>query len=287
MHKSMDCFNLRYLKSVNLIIVLSCCLTCYGQKDSIGTKISIWHTFKDDGIFIGKSVGRGLSQPIRWQKDDFITLGAVALGTGLVYLTDEKWNRLFINHNNEIPQGIKDFGWYFGSPQNFFLISGGIYGFGLITKNEKVRHTGVLIIASAATSGIFQSISKTVVGRARPMSGEKNTFKPFSNEGGFHSLPSGHTVLSISMAHAIAKQFKNTWVKIGIYAIGSIAPLSRLWENAHWASDIVLGAALSIAVVDGIDNFMKQKKAYNYSKPKLVNWQLRAGYNTVGFVGTF
>ena len=257
------------------------------QEDTIATKNSIWKQLAFDGKFTLQSVGNGFTQPLRWQKDDFITAGGIIAGTGILYLSDKEARYFFQNHQNDIPQVVKDVGWYFGSPQNFFMITAGIYGFGLITDNEKVRHTGVLIIASAVTSGIIQSISKTAVGRARPMSGNRDDFKPFDGTAGYHSFPSGHAILSFSMAHSIAKQFDNFWVKAGIYTVGSIAPISRLWADAHWLSDVGLGIAISIVVVDGVDNFMKKKNAYNYSKPKQINWQLKAGYGTIGFVGTF
>lgn len=255
--------------------------------DSISSKNRIWKQLAYDGKFTLKSIGNGLTQPLRWQKDDFITAGSIVAGTGILYLSDNESRRFFTNQTEDVPNILKEFGWYFGSPQNFFMISAGVYGFGLITNNEKVRHTGVLIIASAATSGIIQSITKTAVGRARPLEGNRNDFKPFSPEGGYHSFPSGHSILSFSMAHAVAKQFDNFWAKAGIYAVGSIAPISRLWEDAHWLSDVGLGMVISIVVVDGVDNFMKKKDAYNYSKPKNINWQLKAGYGTIGFVGTF
>jgi len=257
------------------------------QEDTTVTKNRIWKQLAFDGKFTLQSVGNGFTQPLRWQKDDFITAGSIVAGTGILYLSDNEARAFFQNHQSDVPQAVKDVGWYFGSPQNFFMITAGIYGFGLITDNEKVRHTGVLIIASAVTSGIIQSISKTAFGRARPMSGNRDDFKPFDGTAEYHSFPSGHAILSFSMAHSIAKQFDNFWVKAGIYTLGSIAPISRLWADAHWLSDVGLGIAISIVVVDGVDNFMKKKNAYNYSKPKQVNWQLKAGYGTVGFVGTF
>ena len=257
------------------------------QEDTTVTKRRIWKQLAFDGKFTLQSVGNGFTQPLRWQKNDFITAGGLIAGTGILYLSDNEARHFFQNHQSDVPQVIKDAGWYFGSPQNFFIVTAGIYGFGLITDNEKVRHTGVLIISSAVTSGVIQSISKTAFGRARPMSGNRDDFKPFDGTAGYHSFPSGHAILSFSMAHSIAKQFDNFWVKTGIYTLGSIAPITRLWADAHWLSDVGLGIALSIVVVDGVDNFMKHKNAYHYSKPNQINWQLKAGYGTIGFVGTF
>ncbi|RCW90140.1 phosphatase PAP2 family protein [Winogradskyella arenosi] len=278
------------MKKITILCLLSLVsVSLFSQTDSttISKPSKIWDNFKYDTRVTLRSVGNSFTQPLRWKGDDFATAGGILAGTTLLYLSDNEANRIFAKQAVGAPQILKDFGWYFGSPQNFFMVSTGIYGFGLLTDNEKVRHTGILIFSSAITTGLIQSISKTVVGRARPNSGDYNEFEPFSNKPGFHSFPSGHSVLSFTMAHAIAKQFTSFWAKAGIYAVGSIAPISRLWEEAHWLSDVGLGMALSVVVVDGIENFMNKNKFYADAKPKTISWRVSAGVGTVGVVGTF
>jgi membrane-associated phospholipid phosphatase len=275
------------LKNLILLILILFTYSIQSQNDSLTRGNRIWNTLKYDGVSVFKSVGNAYTQPLRWQKDDFITAGCLIAGTGLLYLTDYEAQRYFSKQAESVPQILQDFGWYFGSPQNFFMVSAGIYGIGLLTNNEKVKYTGVLIISSAIASGLFQTVAKTAFGRARPNDGDRNDFKPFSSEAGFHSFPSGHAILSFTMAHAIAKQFDNFWVKAGIYAIGSIAPISRLWENAHWLSDVGFGIAFSIIIVDGVDNFMKRTKRYEFQRPKQISWRLKMGYRTLGVVGNF
>ena len=274
----------KYITALLLLVTV----TSFSQVDTISKKKNrIWNNLKYDAKVSVKSIGNAFTQPLRWEGDDFITAGAIVAGTSILYLGDNEAQDFFLRQKDDVPDVVRDFGWYFGSPQNFFLISGGVYGFGLITDNEKVRRTGILIVSSAVVSGFMQSVAKTVVGRSRPKNGSHDEFNPFSNEAGDHSFPSGHSVLSFTMAHAVAKQFDNFWVKAGIYTVGSIAPISRLWSNAHWVSDVGLGMVLGIVVVDGIDNFMKKKEYYDYGKPKTISWNLRAGYKTIGIVGTF
>lgn len=260
----------------------------FSQTDTTSSgKNKVWKNLKYDFEVTAKSVGNAFTQPTRWNKNDFITAGGIVAGTSFLYLADNEAQDFFLRQEKDIPDVVQDFGWYFGSPQNFFIASAGIYGFGLITDNPKVRRAGVLIVSSAVASGIMQSVAKTVVGRSRPSNGGHDSFDFFSKESGYHSFPSGHAILTFTMAHAVAKQFDSFWVKAGIYAVGSIAPISRLWVNAHWVSDVGLGMVLSIVVVDGVDNFMNRQSYYNYKKPKKINWSLRAGYQTIGLVGTF
>ena len=248
-----------------------------------------WQLFKYDIKTAFNGVTHAFSRPAHWKKKDFNTLGALLIGTVALTGVDNEVNTFFSRQQSSFPEVVRDFGWYSGSPQNYFVATAGIYGFGLFTKNEKIRKTGILIIASSFTSGLLQSIGKNAIGRARPTAKiGPVAFDPFSKASKFHSFPSGHTVLLTTMSHAIAKQFDNTWTKIGIYSLGSIAPISRLLDGAHWLTDVAFSAALSIIVVDSIDKFLFNSKAYDYHKKgKKISWNFRFSGNQIGFVGTF
>lgn len=89
-------------------------------------------------------------------------------------------------------------------------------------------------------------------------------------------------------AHAIAKQFKSPWVKGGIYTLGSIPAISRLWEGKHWLSDVVLGVAISIFTVESIDRYLDKKYNEKYNdKSKNLSWKLNFGPGRIGVVVQF
>lgn len=278
----MKIFRSKYLLLFLQLLVAG---TSYSQKekDSLG----IWQLMKYDGISAFGGLKKSYSQPLHWQKDDFITAGAVVGGTALLYIFDEETNEWFQAQQDDIPDLIQDFGWYYGSPQNNYAINGAVYLYGLFTRNEKVRKTGVLLISAATTAGILQSIFKNVTGRARPKQDEgKASFKPFSSKGNYHSFPSGHTILSFTTAYAISKQFENPFVKAGIIGLGLIAPASRLWEGAHWLSDVGISMALSVIVVDTIDKYLSTERDYG-DHLKGISWSFQVGLGRVGLVGRF
>lgn len=276
-------------KSLWCLVLLVLSTMSYAQqpKDSVERQ-SILQMLKYDGVTAFGGLKHAYTRPFHWQKDDFMTAGAVVVGTAILYSFDAESSRFFIRQDKNAPRILKDFGRYFGAPQNNYMLSAGIYGVGLFTRNEKLRHTGVLLIASATAAGFIQSLSKTIVGRARPQTLEgRSTFKPFSSEGAFHSFPSGHSVLSFTTAHAIARQFDNGWVKGGIYAVGLISPISRLSAGAHWLTDVTLGVLLSVVIVDSIDNYLKDNQKYKLKKQRKISWKMNLGPGKIGLVGTF
>ncbi|WP_411895544.1 phosphatase PAP2 family protein [Winogradskyella sp. A2] len=250
---------------------------------------TIWEMAKYDTEYTFKSVTHAFTRPLSWEKKDFTKFIVLVGSTAALTYIDEPIRDFAQNQKDGFPGVVRDFGWYFGSPQNYFIANAGLYSFGLFTKNENIRRVSVLIISSSLTTGLIQTFTKNAVGRARPETGEGHlTFKPFANDSGYRSFPSGHTILSVTMAHSIAKQFENPWVKAGIYTIGAIPPISRLIDDAHWFTDIAFSTVLSIFVVDAIDKFLFDEKIYDYPvKEKRITWNLSIGPNKIGFVGTF
>lgn len=217
------------------------------------------------------------------------TFGAITKGTEITNLYEDLFNTYFTEQDKSIPSSLKEFALYFGKPLTNYGLTGSVYALGLITDNDKIRHTGILLISSASAAGIIQSVSKTLVGRARPSAGEsKLSFHPISNEASYHSFPSGHAILSFTTAYAIGKQINNPYLKYAIYGIGMITLVSRLWTGAHWLTDVGLGIAISVVVVDSIDKCLKNE--YLKEGPiqeKAIKWQFKAGLNQIGIVGQF
>lgn len=278
-----------------LFLVITVLLLSYANCQQLSNNANIdttntWQDFKYDVNTTWKSVKHSFTRPLDWKGRDFAKLGGLVVGTIALSAADEGFDDFIVRQKDDFPGVVRDFGWYFGSPQNYFMANAGLYGFGLFTKNKKIRRTSILIISSSVTTGFIQSFTKTAMGRARP--GENlgaHEFNFFSSQGAFHSFPSGHTVLSVTMTHAIAKQFENVWVKAGIYTIGAIPPISRLVDGAHWLTDVAFSAALSIIVVDSIDKFLFKQEAYGIQNPKSnkITWNLSFSGNRIGVIGSF
>ncbi len=251
-----------------------------------------WDMFKYDFVTIFKGIGHSYARPFHWQGKQWVQFGGVVAGTALVYTADYETSRFIRANRESVPKWVRDYGSLYGNPSNNFLATTGVYAVGLFTKNEKLRRTGVLLVASSASAGLLQQVLKSAVGRARPEAGlGKDTFDPFNSSRSFHSFPSGHALMAFTNAYAIGKQFNSPWAKAGIYTIGAIPGISRIWDGQHWLSDFVFAIAISVATVESIDHYLDRKynKKYNdeaerqaYLKDKKTRWDLNFGAGTVG-----
>lgn len=281
-------------------------LKTFGQEDSLffstdsiefKSENKFWKNLKYDVTSIAGGTLNGFTQPVRWEKDDFVILGATTAGLSILYLVDEESSRFFRNQSDDIPGAIKEFGWVFGRPEANYSLTAGVYLLGLITDNEKIRETGVLLVTSSVIGGIAQQTMKTVVGRGRPdLEKGSNQFRLFRGGHAYGSFPSGHTILTTTTIYALSKQFESPWIKAGLYTVGMVTPISRLWAGAHWLTDVTLSLVMSIAIVEGVDNFLKRKKRYSYqdsetelllNNNRKIQWNLTLGPGTIRFVGHF
>ncbi|MCL6273704.1 phosphatase PAP2 family protein [Muricauda sp. 2012CJ35-5] len=280
-----------YLFTAVLLLIQTS--TVFTQQFNKTTSDSNWEKFTYDLNSILGGVGHAYTRPLSWENNQVGLFAGTILGTIGLYSIDDDADRWFRNQEPHIPKLLKDYGWYYGNPQNNYAFNGIVYLTGLFSKNDKIRRTGVLMISSATATGVLQQISKSLVGRARPRSGlNKNDFRPFQRDSDFHSFPSGHTALAISNAHALAKQFKNPWIKSGIYVLGSIPPLTRLWNGAHWLTDIALSVVLSVATVEAIDKYLdgryqNQSKENVRKRKKRVAWRMIIKGNGLGVAMNF
>lgn len=151
-----------------------------------------------------------------------------------------------------------------------FIIGGGLYVAGKLTGNKDLADLGwhgteAVILASGVTSFL-----KGTLGRARPyvladtnphdfnfMKGFGRGSYGFSTVDGhklsasdYQSFPSGHTTTAFAAAAAVTSETQRVyphavWVVAPVmYGGATLVGLSRMYHNNHWASDVVLGAAI-------------------------------------------
>jgi len=184
------------------------------------------------------------------KKNDLINLGIITGSTVLLFSVDRDLKQFSQNHKSSQNDKIFNFDSFYGNSYTAGLALG-IYGAGLIVKDRNIRRTGLKSMEAFVYSGMVTTVLKILIGRGRPYGGENHLFfKPFQTESIYKSLPSGHTTVSFAVSTVIAKSVESPLWKVFWYSSAGMVGASRIYHNAHWASDVFLGGIIGYTVAD-------------------------------------
>lgn len=229
------------------------------QKESIANEINypkLNKQFIRQGF---QDFGKTVSMPAHWQKDDWLKFSGIAVATGTVFIFDKKLNRIALSNQNKISTVIADMVEPFG---DFGIgIFPAIYAAGLIGNNKKMQSIGLRggkAVAIAATTNL---ILKYAIGRGRPdATTAPQDFRLSWSKKGYNSMPSGHSSISFAIATAFAEEFADKkWVAPLAYTLAGLTSISRVYDNRHWATDVVVGAALGHFVTKAVYKINRKK----------------------------
>jgi hypothetical protein len=255
------------------------------------TKITFRNYFK----LLANDLKQQVTSPFRGTKQDWIRFGGLVAGTAALSFADRsiqeqalKW-RDSSKTVRQISSYVTNSG---GTSEMYTLIALGTYGF--LFKNEKVQTTTLLASQAYITTAVIQTVLKNLTSRERPLymdpkTGERRgrfhgPFYGSSND--FRSFPSGHATAAFAAATVYAMEYrKSVWVPVLSYTSASLISLSRLTENKHWATDILLGATLGYLcgrqVVNNYHRYAKIRNAEEKKKTGTLSFNLQYNYGTI------
>ena len=188
--------------------------------------------------------------------DAFLAAGFAAATVALFPL-DQHFAEEFQSPNAQANGALDDAATRFeklASPGAYYL-GGGMYLVGRIAGWERVADLGLQATESIVLAEGIGYVLKRAIGRARPYVSNTADPRDFSIGTGFgtgdrRSFPSGHTYTAFAVASAVTSETREWWpgstwlVAPVMYGGAAMVGLSRMYHNQHWASDIVLGAAV-------------------------------------------
>lgn len=239
--------------SITIISLLSISGTLQAQQDSTHViKENIFRRVNNDARLTAHTILKTYAQPLKWKKRDWLRLGGALAISGAVMFVDEPIADFFNENRSRTKDRLADVGDFLGQPEHNYPFMLLLWSSGVVSKNEWLRDTGIMLFASVTTSGILQTIGKDVVGRARPSDGDDAfNFRPFGGAA-HHSFPSGHTMLALATSWILARQVKPVPLKVFFYSLPVLVGWSRVYDQAHWVSDVLLGSALGIACAEAV-----------------------------------
>jgi membrane-associated phospholipid phosphatase len=165
------------------------------------------------------------------------------------------------------------------------IIGTSMYAVGRVSHSERLAELGLRGTEALFVGAGFADVLKYSFGRARPF---VDTLGPNPDDWqllrGLHrgdpyrSFPSGHTVAAFAAAAAVSAETSRWWPQTTYYAIGPAlyggalaVGASRMYENRHWASDVIMGAAIGTFAGTKVVRYHR-----THPTNRLDRWLLRA-----------
>jgi membrane-associated phospholipid phosphatase len=184
--------------------------------------------------------------PLHWKGRQWAKFAAITGATGIIMLTlDEPGQKMMLRNQTGTLSKASEVLYPLG---NRFppLMLAGMYLTSVVTKNRRFEHATLSVAKSLAISTVFYTASKAVIRRQRPTRTDDpyDFVSPFSKKG-YTSFPSGHTNTAFAVATAFALEYDDKkWVPWVAYTLASLTSISRMYDNRHWFSDVIIGASI-------------------------------------------
>jgi membrane-associated phospholipid phosphatase len=197
------------------------------------------------------------SQPLFGSRDAWYAAGFVG-GTLAMAPFDQRiahwFQRPSLQNDPNVERGASLFRWT-GDP-GALIIGGAMYGTGRVLGLHRVADLGLHGTEAIIVGGAIASAVKMTAGRARPYvtgdgrPGDFGFFRGFHSGTAYQSFPSGHTLAAFAAASAVTAETSSWWpgsawvIGPTMYGGATMVGISRMYNDKHWASDVVLGAAI-------------------------------------------
>ncbi|MBA4320785.1 MAG: hypothetical protein C0412_20535 [Flavobacterium sp.] len=237
-------------------------------------------SLKDD-IKIGINTGYKLiTSPAHFETSDWIYGGLAVAATGITILVDNDIRNNFKNNHTRLLDNIADVGHNYGNAAYAIAFSGAFYLGGKIFRDEYYATTGRMLLESLLYAGITTTVLKSVIGRSRPYTEEGPfRFNVLQVKTETTSFPSGHATVAFAVSSVLAERIDNVYASLFLYSLAASTVFQRMYSDAHWASDTMLGALIGYTIGKAIVKFD--------TKPKLNTVSVSAYYLQNGAGLTF
>lgn len=173
-----------------------------------------------------------------------LTLG-VAGAVGLTYAFDgEIKDRVQRNRSRGMDKAA-DAGAIAGDPFLHLGVAALLYGGGILADSPRWKELGEILGEALILADGSTLILKEIAGRGRPnATSRKGDFRPFGFKSDYDSFPSMHTASSFAVAAVLSRTSESLPVAVASYCAATFVGFSRMNQNKHWASDVLLAAAI-------------------------------------------
>lgn len=159
--------------------------------------------------------------------------------------------RLVANRTlQDLSKGFRFFG-----AQGPYFIGAGMYVVGRVTGVRRAAALGLHGTEALLIGAGVSNVMKVVLGRERPYVSADTNPRNFGFMRGrkgrdYRSFPSGHSTAAFAAAAAVSTETAAWWPETRwifgpiLYGGATLVAVSRVYDDQHWASDVVMAAAV-------------------------------------------
>lgn len=184
---------------------------------------------------------RSVFIPLELTNTELITLAAATSLGVVAFKNDQEITDTLQRNHSQIARTLTTVGNFYGSGPGFGIVAAGSYFLGMYYDNDKLKKVGLFIVGAEIAQAIVTEAVKISFGRERPTHGV-GPYQFFEN--GNKSFWSGHSATAFTLATIISEMYKDDYplVPYVVYGAAAITAYARVYENHHWASDVIMGA---------------------------------------------
>jgi membrane-associated phospholipid phosphatase len=188
-----------------------------------------------------------LTSATRWGPSSWITLSLLVGVTTAIADEEEDIQAWVQEHRNADTGNVARIAKPFGDGKYTLPVLATLYLVGRLSDNERARRTALLGVEGFVVTGIFTETLKHTTHKHRPRSGDLENIVwdgPRATRANL-SFPSGHAASAFALATVVASEYgDHRAVPPLAYGAATLCALSRVHDNAHWASDVIIGSAI-------------------------------------------
>jgi len=136
-----------------------------------------------------------------------------------------------------------------------FIIGTTMYVTGRVAKNDHLASLGLHGTEALVLGEVTGDVLKGLIGRQRPYVTPQNShsfgfLRGFAGGDQYRSFPSGHALAAFAAAAAVSSETSGWWpntrwiIGPALFGGATLTAVSRMYDNKHWASDVIVGAGL-------------------------------------------
>ena len=216
-------------------------------------------------------------------RGDAAAAAGIVVATAAIHPLDERialsLQRPELQHNTSLRRTATVFRLW-GRP-GVLILGGTFYVLGRVSHSHDLAAAGLHSTEAIVLAEVAGGLLKWTTGRARPFAvgdtipGDFQFLRGVRKGYDYSSFPSGHTIAGFAAAAALTSDASRSWPHSGwiigpiLYGSAGLVGLSRMYDNQHWASDVVLGAGLGT-----LAGIMVAQYTHNHSRNKIDRWLL-------------